>query len=391
MNEEKNTETTFDIEEAEKILQEGEELTAESEFEKELDNYLPTTENTDKVKKPLPQWLISAFASALTCIVLFVLYSGIVVPKIKPSAVISYVDRPLGEITEETDTATLNTSVADSIVLIETKTSYNSFFGISTSQNAGSGVVLSSDGYILTSSSLVGNDGETTAILPDKTRHSAKLVGADEGKDIAILKIEATGLAAAYLGNSDNVKQGDTVVFMGNILGEELGASMTRGIISGINSGIALRGGGSINLLQTDAIVGSNKAGGCLINTNGEIIGMVTEAISAESENISFAIPSNDIKNISEAIINTGEAPKGLVVGITGSDTGHGVLVETVIEDTPAQKAGIKANDLILKVDDTAVKSIAEINKIRDSHKKGDTLKITVYRDGEMIDINVTL
>ncbi len=388
MNEEINRENTFEIEEAERILKTPAE---DIEFEKELENYLPTKENTDKIKKPLPQWLVSVFASVVTCTVLFAVYSGVVLPRMKPAAVISYVERPAGEFSVQTETADVNTSACSSVVLIETKTSYNSFFGISTSTSSGSGVILSSDGYILTSSSLVGNDGETTVVLPDKTRHSAKLVGADENKDIAILKIEAEGLSAAYLGNSDNVKQGDAVVFVGNILGEELGASATGGIISGINNAVALRNGGSINLLQTDAIFGSNKAGGCLINKSGEIIGMVTEAISSGTENISFAIPSNDIKNISEAIINTGKAPEGLVIGITGSDTGHGVLVETVIDDTPAQKAGIKANDLILKVNDTAVKSIAEINKIRDSHKKGDTLKITVYRDGEMMDINVTL
>ncbi|MBO5060540.1 MAG: trypsin-like peptidase domain-containing protein [Clostridia bacterium] len=365
-----------------------------SEFERELENYLPTPENTDKIKKPMPQWAISVIASVVTCMVMFLVYSIAVVPKLRPSAVISYVESQPNEVlpaTSESNISGINAKVSQSIVSIETKASYRNFFGISSSTNTGSGVVLSSDGYVLTSSSLVGNDGETSVILPDKQKYEARLVGADENKDIAILKIDASNLVFATLANSDTVNAGDTAIVIGNVLGGNLGTSITKGIICGVNNGVSLQNGSTINLLQTDAITNSNNAGGCLLNTNGDVIGMITYAISANVENISFAIPSNDIKNVAESLINTGTAPEALIIGITGSDSDHGVLVETVMENTPAERAGIKANDLILKVNDTAVKSISEINKIRDSHKKGDTLKITVYRDGETIDINVTL
>lgn len=365
-----------------------------SEFERELENYLPTEQNTDKLKKPMPQWVWSVAASAVTCIVLFTIYSVCIMPNLRPAAVISYVEKPSAKpevSTENLSISSINSTVSPSIVSVETKTSYRNFFGLSSSTNTGSGVILTNDGYILTSSSLVGNDGETSIILPDKSKHEAKLVGSDENKDIAILKIEAQNLTAVTLGNSDEVKAGDTAIVIGNVLGGDLGTSITKGIICGVNSGVTLQNGGTINLLQTDAITNSNNAGGCLLNSEGQLVGMITYAISANVENISFAIPSNDIKNVSQSLINKGVAPEALMIGITGSDSEHGILVETVIEGSAAENAGVKKNDLILKADDKTVKSIAELNKIRDSHVKGDIIKLTVYRDGEIIEINVTL
>ncbi len=370
------------------------EIYEKSEFEEELENYLPTPENTDKVKKPVQPWVISVIASFVTCIFVLTFYSIFIAPRLRPSAVISYVERPVQKELDENETlsiADINASVSPSIVSVSTKSSYMNFFGLSTSTNTGSGVVLSGDGYILTSNSLVGSDGEISVILPDKSKHSAKVIGMDENKDIAILKIEATGLTPIVLGNSDDVMAGDTAIVIGNMLGGDLGTSITKGIICGVNRGVSMQNGSSVNLFQTDAITNSNNAGGCLLNSEGHLVGMITYAISANVENISFAIPSNDIKNVSESLINSGKAPEGLLIGITGSDTAHGVLVETVLEGGAAEKAGIKANDLILKADGTTVKSISELNKIRDTHKKGETIIITVYRDGEMLDINVIL
>lgn len=370
------------------------EVKEKSEFEQELENYLPTAENTDKIKKPMPQWVLSVIASCVTCILFLTFYSFLIAPKLRPTAVISYVEKPVQKNVQEVENISIsgiNETVSPSIVSVSTKTSYMNFFGMSSSTNTGSGVVLSEDGYILTSSSLVGNDGETSVILPDKSKHSAKVIGMDENKDIAILKIEATGLTPVTLGNSDEVMAGDSAIVIGNVLGGDLGTSITKGIICGVNRGVSLQNGNTINLLQTDAITNSNNAGGCLLNSEGHLVGMITYAISANVENISFAIPSNDIKNIAESLINVGMAPGGLMIGITGSDTDHGVLVETVLEDGAAEKAGIKAYDLILKADGIAVKSISELNRIRDTHKKGEIIKITVYRDGEMIDIDVTL
>ena len=365
-----------------------------NEFEKELENYLPTPDNTDKVKKPFPSWVFPVIASVLTCVILMTLYTIAILPETRPRAVISYSEESGSSAsTEVSDNSisSINEKVSKSIVTVESTTSYRNFFGISSSTNSGSGIILTEDGYILTAYSLIGTDGETTIILPDKKEYSASVVGEDANKDLALVKIDAAMLPAVTLGNSDNVKAGDTAMVIGNTLGSSLGTSITRGIICGVNSGVTLKNGGSINLFQTDAITGSGSAGGCLINSNGDVIGMITAAISSSNENISFAIPSNDIKNTIEALINTGEAPKTLIIGITGNDTDHGVSIESILDDTPAQAAGLKIGDLILKVDGTAVQSISEINKIRDSHKKGDTITITIYREGEILDIRVVL
>lgn len=372
----------------------SEPIAEKSEFEAELENYLPTLENTDKIKKPTPGWVFSVLSSALICIVMMIIYTYTILPHMRPHAVISY---------SKNDTATqgtevlnnsisaINEAVSKSIVTVESTSSFRNFFGVSTSKNSGSGIILTEDGYILTAYSLIGTEGETTVILPDKKEYSASIVGEDENNDIAVIKIDASGLPAATLGNSDNAKAGDSAIVIGNTLGSNLGTSVTRGIICGVNRGVTLKNGSTINLFQTDAITGIGSAGGCLLNSTGDVIGMITAAIASNNENISFAIPSNDIKNTVEALINTGKAPQPLMIGITGSDTEHGVTVESVIADTPAASAGIKVGDLILKVDGTTVKSISEINKIRDSHKKGDTLIISIYREGEMLDINVTL
>ncbi len=389
------TEYKETVQEGKEDIKENSNYKEESDFEKELENYLPTPQNTDKVRKPIPSWIVALISSAITCILFLTVYSFVVVPRLRPSAVISYVEKPIYEKTvdkgEAISISSINAAVSPSIVSISTNVSYMNFFGMSSSTNTGSGVVLSADGYILTSSSLVGNDGETSVILPDESKHDAEIVGMDENKDIAILKIEAENLTPVTLGNSDEVMAGDTAIVIGNVLGGDLGTSITKGIICGVNNGISLQNGTTINLLQTDAITNSNNAGGCLLNSEGHLVGMITYAISADVENISFAIPSNDIKNVSESLINVGKAPQGLLIGITGTDSEHGILVETVLEKSPAEKAGIKVNDLILKADGTALKSISELNKIRDTHKKGEIIKLTVYRDGEMLDIEITL
>ncbi len=365
-----------------------------SEFERELENYLPTPENTDKLKKKTPQWLFSAGVSTAVCIVLFLIYSLTVLPYLRPSAVISYITSQNSETTIHEDSEDVKgafAKISESIVTIKTKASYHNFFGISQTTNNGSGCILSSDGYILTSSSLIGNDGETSVTLGNNQKYDAHLVGADDSKDIAIIKIDATDLVPCTLADSSSVGVGDSALVASNLLGGNLGSSITRGIICGVNNSVALGSGSTINLLQTDAATNSSSSGGCLLNTNGDVIGMITYAVSSNSEKISFAIPSNDIKNVAESLINTGNAPESLIIGITGSDTDHGVLVETVMDSTPAKNAGIQTGDLILKVDGTAVTSISNINKIRDTHKKGDTIKITLYRDGESMEVDVTL
>ncbi len=369
--------------------------TEPSEFERELPNYLPTPENTDKLRKKMPAWLISVITSAVTAIVLFAVMAMILFPNLKPAAVINYVEKYKHEAETEMSggISGIYENMSKSIVSIKTKTAYQNFFGISESQDTGSGVILTENGYILTSNSLVANSSDIKIIIGAEEL-AASLIGTDINKDIAILKVEKEGLSSATLADSSDVKPGDVAIVMGNVIGEGLGTSITRGVISGVNNNVPLKNGTTINLLQTDAVTNSNNAGGCILNENGDIIGMITYAVSSAAENISFAIPSTDIKYAVDKIIGVGKEdvkPSGLIIGFSGSDTEHGVVVESVLDDTPAKASGIKSGDLILKVDGTAVKSVEEVNKIRDTHKKGDIIKLTVYRDGEITDINVTL
>lgn len=359
-----------------------------SEFERELENYLPTVENTTKVKQPVPEWVKSAIASCGVCIVFLLVYSAFIMPNLRPRAVISYSgnEKPHTELDERPQNPIAK--LAESVVTITGTTSYRSFFGVSSSKSTCSGIVLSEDGYILTANSVLGQEG--IMVYVDGQEHEATVIGVDESHDVAIIKIEKTGLVPAVLGDSDNMQMGDPVMCIGILLGEKMGTSATRGIISGVNKDVNINGR-NFSLLQTDAETGNGSSGGPLVNMAGEVIGMITAAVSTDAGELSFAIPSNDIKNVAESLITTGKAPEGLLIGITGSDTEHGVSVETVAEDSPAAKAGICEGDLILRVDDTPVKSISDINRIKNTHKSGDKIKITIYRDGELKDIEVTL
>ena len=359
-------------------------------FPDELENYLPTPENTDKIKKPLPTWLVACITAFATSFLMLLIFTLLILPNIKPSAVISYVNGGNGaaETEELTGTAAISEKVRPAIVSVSGKADYRSFFGISSQTFSGTGIVISENGYIVTCYSLAGSGGDINVKVGDKS-YTAKLVGQDAGKDIAILKIEAEGLPFVALEDSASVHTGDNVIAIADVLGGNIGVSVTKGIVCGVNNGVALSNGSSINLIQTDAMTG--VSGGCLLNEKGNVIGMLTAAISSDSDKIGLAIPSTDILSVAESIINTGLAPSGLILGIRGSDGEHGITVDTVNDDSPAKKAGIKEGDLILKADGTTVKSVSEMNKIRDTHKKGDTMIITIYRNGEVIDISVTL
>ena len=364
--------------------------TEELSFAEELENYLPTSENTDKIRKPFPVWLTAAISSFVTCLVVLIIYSSVIFPHIKPSAVISYVggNSDSAKTEELTGLNEISERVMPAIVSVSGQTDFRSFFGISSQTLSGSGIVITENGYILTCYSLVGSNGEVTVKIGNDS-YTAKFVGGDASKDIAVVKIDADGLASAALASSENVRTGDNVIAMANILGGEIGVSVAKGIICGVNKGVTLSNGSSINLLQTDAVSGA--AGGCILNENGNVIGMLTNSISANSDKIGLAIPADDLLSVSESVINTGLAPSGLIIGIRGNDAEHGVTVEAVNDNSPAKKAGIKVGDLILKVDGNTVKTVTEINKIRDTHKKGDTIVITVYRDGEVLDLKVIL
>lgn len=347
-----------------------------------------------KRKKRVPVWLVALVVAVLASSACLAVYTVAVLPNMRPTTVISYSGGNTGENAQPpaAETATgfegMGEKLSEAIVSVNSARTSGGFFSQMMSYG-GSGMVVSADGYILTNNS-VANSGGITVTLADGTKCEAQVVGSDSRTDCAVLKIEKTGLKAVEFADSDAVVSGKKVAAIGRILNDQLGTTLTLGTICGVNKGVTLQSGQTVNLLQTDA-AGSESAGSAILDEGGRVVGMITSMISSNSESVSLAIPSNDIVQVLESIINIGVAPSGLVIGIRGQDADYGVIVESVSEGSAADKGGMKVGDLIMKADGQAVKSVSDINKIRDSHAKGDKMTFTVYRDGETIDIEIIL
>ena len=270
---------------------------------------------------------------------------------------------------------------------------------------AGSGFILSADGYILTNYHVVEDSNSITVSLYDGTEYDAALVGCDESNDIAVLKIDAEGLTPVVLGDSDNLNVGDQVVAIGNPLGE-LTFSLTTGVVSALNREVTLSSNVTMNLIQTDCAINSGNSGGALFNLYGEVIGITNAKYSSSSssseasiDNIGFAIPLNHVKNIVKSIIETGSITKpyiGVTVSSVSSEAqGYGLptgaAVRSVEADSPAAKAGLEENDIITEVDGTAINSSTELVNYVGEKTPGDELTFKVYRQGEELELTVTI
>jgi len=258
-------------------------------------------------------------------------------------------------------------------------------------QGSGSGFIISEDGYIVTNQHVVEGATEISVILNTGEEFVATLIGADSKSDLAVLKIDKTGLPAATLGNSENVKVGELAVAIGNPLGQELAGTVTAGVISAVNRTMTVDDK-VYNLLQTDAAINPGNSGGALVNQHGEVIGINTIKLSSESvEGIGFAIAISEAKPIIDDLIKNGYVSGRPLVGISISPTRSGLSVEAISPDSGAAKSGLQVGDLIVKADDQVVTSSEKLNEIRDTKKPGDTLKLTVIRNAEIHDIYVVL
>ena len=279
------------------------------------------------------------------------------------------------------------------------------FWGYQTTAAAsGSGFIFSSDGYILTNFHVVENSNAITVTMYDGTTHKAKLVGFDESNDVAVLKIEAENLVPVVLGNSDNINVGDSVVAIGNPLGE-LTFSLTSGAISAKDREITMSNGATMQLMQTDCAINSGNSGGALFNLYGEVIGITNAKYSSNSsseasiDNIGFAIPINKARSIAESIIEKGYVSKpyiGVSVTTVSAETQsyglpQGAAVKTVAEDGPAANGGLKINDIITHVNGEAITGSSDFVNIVSNASIGDTLKLTVYRRGETIELSIVV
>ena len=291
----------------------------------------------------------------------------------------------------------------NSTVGITTSVTTN-FWGFQTTSAAsGSGFILTADGYILTNFHVIESSSSISVTLYDGTSYDAVLVGYDESNDIAVLKIDASDLSPVVLGDSDNLNVGDDVIAIGNPLGE-LTFSLTAGAVSALDREITLSSGVMMNLIQTDCAINSGNSGGALFNLYGEVIGITNAKYSssgteASIDNIGFAIPINHIRSIVDSIIEKGYISKpyiGVSVGDVSEETmGYGLpagaAVKSVVEDSPAEKAGIKVNDIITAVNGNEITGRSELSDTISSCAVGDKLTLTVYRQGETLSIDVTV
>ncbi len=290
-----------------------------------------------------------------------------------------------------------------STVGITTSVTTNFWGYQTTSAASGSGFIISQDGYILTNFHVIENSNAITVSFYDGTSASAKLVGYDVSNDIAVLKADATDLSPVVLGDSDNMNVGDTVAAIGNPLGE-LTFSLTVGAVSALEREVTTSAGVTMNLMQTDCAINSGNSGGALFNLYGEVIGITNAKYSssgseASIDNIGFAIPVNRVRTIVESIIEKGYVSKPYI-GVSVADVSQetqsyglpqGAAVREVVADSPAAKAGLQANDIITHVDGTAVAGSADLVRIVGECQSGQVLKLTVYRQGATIELEITV
>lgn len=311
--------------------------------------------------------------------------------------------------TAQVDTSKLMTPAevyaanVNSTVGITTSVTTN-FWGFQTTSAAsGSGFILTADGYILTNFHVIQSSSSITVTLYDNTSYSATVVGYDESNDIAVLKIDASDLTPVVLGDSDNLNVGDDVIAIGNPLGE-LTFSLTAGAVSALDREITLSTGVMMNLIQTDCAINSGNSGGALFNLYGEVIGITNAKYSssgteASIDNIGFAIPINHIRSIVDSIIEKGYISKPYIgVSVTNVDESAlnyglpaGAAVQSVVEDSPAEKAGVKVNDIITAINGKEISGSSELSEAIGSCAVGDKLTLTVYRQGETLTIDVTV
>ncbi len=290
------------------------------------------------------------------------------------------------------------------------------FFGMQEGASSGSGIIIRSDGYIMTnnhviaealqrSSNKVVNGAKIEVILPNEVDkpYAATVIGRDEKTDLAVLKIDAVNLPAIELGNSDEIKVGELAVAIGNPGGLEYMGSVTAGVISGLNRTIALDQNNELKLIQTDAAINPGNSGGALVNAEGQLIGINTAKISGDGfEGLGFAIPVNKAKEITDNLIEFKYVKGRPSIGISINQSFNediaarykvpaGVLVEEVFPLSGAYNAGLQRGDIITKVNGTAIKTFSELNEIKNKNKVGDTIKLEVYRDGQTLTLEVVL
>jgi len=262
---------------------------------------------------------------------------------------------------------------------------------------SGSGIIIDSNGYIVTNNHVISGASNITVKLSSGKSLTAKVVGADTRSDLAVIKVDAVNLPVAKFGDSSKVKVGDVAIAIGNPLGEEFSGSVTAGIISALNRKIQYEGA-IYKVLQTDAAINPGNSGGALCNEAGEVIGINSLKIGASenAEGMGFAISINEAKSIIQSLMSTGKVSRPYLgiygaSAVAGTNSVQGVYVKEVVSGSGAEKAGIKPTDIITELDGTKITKFEDLADILDKHKIGDSVACKIWRSGSIISINITL
>ena len=326
--------------------------------------------------------------------------TSVMIQGLRESSVIQTVTMDTGK---ELTAAEVYAANVNSTVGITTSITTNFWGYQTTSAASGSGFIITDDGYILTNYHVVEDSSSISVSLYDGSVYEATLIGYDESNDIAVLKVEAEGLVPVILGDSDNLNVGESVVAIGNPLGE-LTFSLTSGAVSAKDREVTLSSSVTMDLIQTDCAINSGNSGGALFNLYGEVIGITNAKYSSSGsdtsiDNIGFAIPINTILPIVESIIEKGYISKPYI-GVTVANVSteskmyglpSGAAVYAVTEGGPAEEAGLQYGDIITHVDGEEIASSDDLKDRISQCSVGDKLVLTVYRQGESLDLTVTV
>lgn len=281
-------------------------------------------------------------------------------------------------------------------ITTESVTSGNSLFGQYISQGAGSGVIMSEDGYIITNNHVVEDARSIKVTTVDGNEYDATLVGTDPSTDLAVIKVDATNLPAATFGNSNDLKVGSTAIAIGNPLGS-LGGTVTTGIISALDRQIVIDNE-TMTLLQTDAAINPGNSGGGLFDANGYLIGIVNAKQSATGiEGLGFAIPISDAVDVLQELIDNGKVTSRPYLGVSLQEVADnqqipaGVYIMQVNDGSSAQKAGLEVYDRIVSFNGTEIESVSQLKSLLRKQAIGDQVQMTVERDGKTEEVTVTL
>ena len=296
-------------------------------------------------------------------------------------------------------------STVNSTVSINCSSQSTNIFGQTTqSASSGSGFIISEDGYIVTNYHVISGASSVKVTLYNGDTYDATVIGGDSDYDVAVLKINATGLSKVTLGKSDTVNVGDSVLAIGNPLGE-LTFSMSGGYVSSCNRAINVDGT-PFNMIQVDCSINPGNSGGPLMNLYGEVVGIVSAKYSTYSsttvEGLGFAIPIDDVQAIITDIMENGAVTDKAYLAITGGtmteqlaaqfsiDIDKGVFVYSAVKGGAGDKAGLRLGDVITKLDNHDITSMTDLTKVKKNYRAGDTATLTVYRQGEYITLSVT-